>query len=172
MHIKLRLGLLQPEEAETYQKLLQLSLSHSRQTQPKREAWCNIIYTHTSYCHLFYTSPGCPSLAEWSPAKSPHMLQHNLSLLLGFTTSHSLVYCYIIPFPSLLPLFRGQGKCFQRVWGARAVLSWHGGNQHQGCSEPLGILKCQCKYSHLLPPQDLHPPVFSQPIRPQTVMES
>lgn len=33
MHIKLCLGLLHPEEAETNQKLLQLSLS-----------WCNIIY--------------------------------------------------------------------------------------------------------------------------------
>lgn len=44
MHIKLCLGLLYSDEAETNQKLLQLSLSYFRQTQPKREAWCNIIY--------------------------------------------------------------------------------------------------------------------------------
>lgn len=87
-----------------------------------------ILYMHTSYCHLFYTS-SYPSLAGWSPAKSPVMLQCDLSLLLGFTTSHSLVCCYIIiPFPSLLPLFRGQGKGCQRVWGAGhrscARLTW------------------------------------------------
>lgn len=117
MHIKLCLGLLHPEEAETYQKSCSTRCPapdrHNQRGRPDV-----ILYIHTSYCHLFNTSASSPSSAEWSPAKSPVMLQHHLSLLLGFTTSHNLVCCSIGPFPSSLPLFTGEGMCFLRVWGA------------------------------------------------------
>lgn len=143
MHIKLCLELLHLGEAETYQKLLQLSLSCSRQTQPKREAWCNIIYTHIILPFILYLC--YLSQLSWvKPSKIPCNDPPTWPLP-PFRLHHQPQPCLLLccTFPFIITSIQSSREVLPEGLGSRAEepeLSWHGENQHQGCSEPLGII--------------------------------